>query len=124
MTTVKVTPIALEAIRSQSAARDRAAFMLGVALAEYEISKRELAGASRQDADRLLRLGALQHEFDKVKETFLGSIDRALAERKKIAEAALNGVGLGMKERSFTIDEKTGDVLELIAGAYVPVEKK
>jgi len=119
---IRIRPDALKAIQGEVAARDRAAFMLGVALAEYEINKTELGQSARPEGQKLLRLGALQHEFDTVKATFMGSIHKHLDGRREIAERSLAELGLDIPSRTFTIDETTGDVLELLNGNYVPME--
>lgn len=114
----------LDAIRAERARRDAAAHALGVALAEYELAKNDLRKVDESMTldERYLRLGAVQHEFEGYKDSGMKVIARSLAMEKRIADGALAAFGLPQEGRTFTIDQKTGDVLELVAGAYVPVE--
>lgn len=120
--TMKVSAEALSAIREQVERKDKAALALGVALAEYEIEKLRLRTATMTKDEKFLRLGAVQSEFDGYRDTHMRIVIGANAAQKAIGEAALAALGLHEIGRDFTIDTKTGDVLELKDGAYVQVE--
>ena len=120
---MKIDPLVLGQIQAQVKRKDQAAFALGVVVAEYELAKAGLALLAETVTrdGRLLRLGALQHEFDGYRDLHMKMMVQANAVQASLGEAALAALGLPKEGRTFTIDEKTGDVLELIGGAYVPV---
>lgn len=120
---MKIDSQILEQIQAQVKRKDQAAFALGVAVSEYELAKAGLsllAETVTRDG-RLLRLGALQHEFDGYRDLHMKVVVQANVAQASLGEAALVMLGLPKEGHTFTIDEKTGDVLELISGAYVPV---
>ena len=121
---MKVNQKTLDQIKEQVNIKDRAAFALGVAVSEYELAKAGLAllADTVPRDERLLRLGALQSEFDGYRDTHMGVVVRANAAQKAIGEEALSALGLP-ESRAFTIDDRTGEVLELVAGSYVPVKE-
>lgn len=120
---MKINPAALDQLREQTKRRDQAAFALGVALAEYELAKAAIYMTVDTVArdERLLRLGAVQDEFDGYRDTHMKIIVQSRTAQKSIGDAALRQLGLDSVTQTFTIDERTGEVLELIAGNYVPV---
>ena len=122
---MRVSNDVLAALQAEIRTKDQAAFALGVAVAEYELAKASLALLAETVTrdGRLLRLGALQHEFDGYRATHMKIIVRATAAQAALGEAALAALGLPARGRNFTIDPVTGEVLELVAGAYVPVQE-
>ena len=70
----------------------------------------------------LLLLFALWGASWFVVHSHMGVVVRANAAQKAIGEAALSALGLP-ESRAFTIDDRTGEVLELVAGSYVPVKE-
>ena len=122
---MRVSNDVLAALQAEIRTKDQAAFALGVAVAEYELAKAGLALLAETVTrdGRLLRLGALQDEFDGYRDTHMKIIVRATAAQAALGEAALAALGLPAQGRNFTIDPVTGEVLELVAGAYVPVQE-
>ena len=122
---MKISPHFLAQLQEQIRLKDQAAHALGVACAEFELGKaRLLLAADEMSApERHVRRGALEFEMDKYRSTHMGSVVKASARQKEIGETALAAVGLASQRRVFTIDPKTGEVLELVAGAYVPVQE-
>ncbi len=122
---MKINAENLLRLQEQIKIKDHAAFALGVALVEYEIEKLRLgelpAGMSHDE--RLTRLGAVLSEFDGCRNLHMKVVMRANAAQAAIGEAALAVLGLPEAGRNFIIDPITGEVLELVAGAYVPVQE-
>ena len=122
---MKISKERLEKIQEQVALKDRAAFALGVAMVEYELEKLRLTNREVEmtQRERLERLGAVQSEFDGYRDAHMKVVVKASAAQKALGEAALAELGLASKTRVFTIDQSNGEVMELVAGAYVPVEE-
>lgn len=123
---MKIDDKSLEGIKEQAGIRDAAAFALGVALAEYEIEKVKISENKEfSNEQSLLRLGAVQSEFDGHRDLHMKIVMRSRARQKALGDAALAAVGLQTGNgREFTIDLSSGDVLELLAGAWIPVERR
>lgn len=122
---MKISAECLTQIQEQVALKNSSAVALGVAMVEYELEKLRITNRETQMPlrERYERLGAVQTEFDGYRSTHMRVVIKANVRQKEIGEAALARLGLESKTRVFTIDEKNGDVLELVAGVYVPVKE-
>jgi len=119
---MKIPDNVLASICHQVKLKDQAAYALGVALVEYELEKIRLEKPDEvgSTTERLLRLGALQSEFDKHRDMHMKIVVKATAHQAALGEKVLKDLGLP-KDRVFIIDQRNGEVLELKAGQYVPV---
>lgn len=122
---MRISDESLKQIQEQVALKNSSAAALGVAMVEYELEKLRLTDRETDLTvrERYERMGAVQTEFDGYRSTHMRVVVRANARQKEVGEAALAALGLASKTRVFTIEEKTGEVLELVAGAYVPVKE-
>ena len=122
---MKIDAESLLRLQEQIKLKDHAAFALGVALVEYEIEKLRLGElpAGMPHEERMTRLGAVQNEFDGYRNLHMKVVVRANAPQAAVGEAALAALGLPSEGGTFIIDPVTGEVLELVAGAYVPVQE-
>ena len=121
---MKISAERLAVLQEQVRLKDQAAFALGVAVAELELEKARVRGSlEMSDHEKLYRIGAAHSEFDKYVGTHMRTVAGANSKQAEVGEAALRELGLP-HERTFTIDPKSGEVLELLNGAYVPVEEK
>lgn len=120
---MKVAPERLRELQEQIGRKDQAAFALGVAVAELELEKARVRGSLSMSAhEKLYRIGAATSEFDKYKDTHMHVVAEANARQQEVGDAALRELGLA-PERTFIIEPKSGDVLELVNGAYVEAQK-
>ena len=122
---MKIAHESLLRLQEQIRIKDRAAFALGVAMVEYELEKLRLGKlpAGMSNDERLERLGAVQSEFDGYRDLHMVVVARANAAQAEIGKACLIALGLPEQGRTFTIDPLTGEVLELLAGSYRPVQE-
>ncbi len=122
---MKIPEEFLVRIQEQINLKNLAAHALGVASVELELEKLRLTDPKTEltKSERYLRMGAVQIEFDGYRSTHMGTVLRANVRQKEIGEAAIDALGLASTKRVFTIDERNGDVLELINGFYVPVRE-
>ena len=109
----------LRSLRAELQRRDAYAHALGQAVIEHELARARILSAPGRDL--LLRIGAAAHEFDGVKDRHMAAVARSMAAQRAMGEAALRRLGLDPGRRELTIDLSTGDVLELLAGAWAPV---
>lgn len=120
---MRVTNEKLEELQACVFLKDRAAYALGVAWAEFELEKMRLMedkGVLPQE--QMFKLGALVHEIDGYRATHMRVVVQANHRQLVLGETALKECGLP-QERNFTIDTKTGEVFELLHGEYIPVVK-
>ena len=120
---MKISAQFLNQIQDQVVLKNHAAHALGVASVEMELEKLRLSDpkTEMESQERIFRIGAVQSEFDGYRSTHMGVVLKANARQREIGEAALAELGLASTKRVFTIDERNGEVLELINGTYVPV---
>ena len=120
---MRISDKALAQIKEQIRFKDLAAHALGVAMVSMELEKLRLTDPASEmsRSERYMRLGAVQSEFDGYRATHMGVVLKANARQREIGEAALEELGLASESRVFTIDERNGDVLELINDTYVAV---
>lgn len=83
----------LTALQGEQAKRDHAAYCIGVA----------------------------HLQFKEAEERFLGVVNKSKADQKRIGAIALESLGLDPEKQELTIDLKTGEVLELVDGAWKEV---
>jgi len=112
---------ALGRIQEIRARRETDFHHLGVAVAEHALHVRGIDG--KYSGDELLRKhGELELDLDRHRTTILTRIAGSLTDQKTAGEAALAELGLDHVRRELVIDEKTGEVRELVAGRYVGVK--
>ena len=116
---MKIQDSDLRTLRAEAARRDAYAALIGQALIEHEVERAKAVALTGDQM--LLRLGALTHEFDASRARTMEAVARSMAAQRAMGEAALRRLGLDPSRREFTVDLATGDVLELVAGAWAPV---
>ncbi len=122
---MKISEECLSRIQEQIDLKNKAAGALGVASVEMELEKLRISDPQTDmtRGERFFRLGAVQSEFDGYRATHMGVVLKANARQREIGEEALAQIGLTSPTRIFTIDERNGEVFELVNGAYVPVKE-
>ena len=110
----------LTSIREQVSRKNDLAHAIGIALIGYEMEKAKVMSSGGKGIAQ--KLGAVQVEYERIRARTMTAVARADAAQKAMGEAALAEIGLASDKRVFTIDVETGEVLELIDGAYLPVE--
>lgn len=106
--------------------KDAEARNYGVAGIELELAKIEINRKfGHRYHERNKRIGAAQFEFDTHARNIMARVTALNDQQRETGEHAMREVGIdpGKKGTDYTIDLKTGQVLELFEGTWIPAKE-
>lgn len=117
-----VSDAVLERLRDLLRRRDEQARIIGTAMIEFELRRAEIVAQFIDDPSAMhSRLGAIQFQFDEMKEAVMRLIRASKVDAEQIERVALQALGLDPRSGAMTIDLDNGAVCEMKGDKWTPM---